>query len=237
MDSNSDGYLDLRELVNALGMSSCSESTRRLRLLFLLHQPPLVTPQDVITSLRTRDQVDGEDEEDKSEGIEEAAEAVSFFDAPIVNAEGDSTPSEEFTPDFYSRSVSISSNSEAIDNQQLIQLNELRAGLLSDSHRAPENTRWAKKMSQPCFLDMWNTLYDMLENETEVAEIHDALATIGTLLLKLGGVSKIFFMEKDNLEVVTKTKSTDQSLCFQVRTHLTQALFLIILIYVYIIES
>lgn len=46
MDRNHDGHLNFREVVRAIAMTATVDSSQRLKLLYTLHLPPLLTPVD-----------------------------------------------------------------------------------------------------------------------------------------------------------------------------------------------
>lgn len=50
MDANDDGFLNFREFVAALGLTSTVDISIRLKMLYLLHLPPLITNEFSLTS-------------------------------------------------------------------------------------------------------------------------------------------------------------------------------------------
>ncbi|KAF4520019.1 hypothetical protein B566_EDAN007167 [Ephemera danica] len=68
MDRDGDGFLNFRELAAALGMTCTADLTQRLRLLFTLHLPPLLSATDI-------------ESPQPDTGAEMAAEATEFFES------------------------------------------------------------------------------------------------------------------------------------------------------------
>jgi len=55
MDRDEDGFLNFREFVFAIGMTSSADLTLRLKLLFTLHLPPLLTPAEIESPQQGKD--------------------------------------------------------------------------------------------------------------------------------------------------------------------------------------
>ncbi|XP_011329896.1 TBC1 domain family member 9 isoform X3 [Ooceraea biroi] len=188
MDRNRDGLLNFRELVQAIGMTATADLTQRLKLLYTLHLPPLLTPADFESPTHSAD------------GAEMAAEATDFFDSmeqSVASLEMPVSVAEEPTAGTLSRSTSL--NSQQGDQSWEIQsMGSLRSMIASKD--SPLDLKTVPKMSQGHFIALWKTLYDMFPAQPEEQETYHCIASIGTLLLQLGDVGKKFYVEREESE-------------------------------------
>ncbi|KAG8310404.1 TBC1 domain member 8B [Homalodisca vitripennis] len=176
MDRNGDGLLNVREVVTALGLTCTAELTQRLRLLYILHLPPLLPTADIESPSLSED------------GAEIATEATDFFEDSLqLNAGSDSS-----TP-VLERSASTSSQPPlgCEETWEVRSMNSLRA--LMDAPRGKGTPR----MSQPHFIALWRSLHDILTAQPDDQQMYHAIASIGTLLLQLGDVGKKFYAARD----------------------------------------
>ncbi|XP_015435801.1 PREDICTED: TBC1 domain family member 9 [Dufourea novaeangliae] len=187
MDRNRDGLLNFRELIQAIGMTATADLTQRLKLLYTLHLPPLLTPVDFESPMH-------------SDGAEVAAEATDFFDSmeqSVASLEIPISVAEEPSAGTLSRSTSL--NSQQADQSWEIQsMGSLRSMIASKD--SPLDLKTVPKMSQGHFIALWKTLYDMFPAQPEEQETYHCIASIGTLLLQLGDVGKKFYVERDESE-------------------------------------
>ncbi|CAK9821928.1 TBC1 domain family member 9 [Anthophora retusa] len=187
MDRNRDSLLNFRELVQAIGMTATADLTQRLKLLYTLHLPPLLTPADFESPTH-------------SDGAEVAAEATDFFDSmekSVASLEMPVSLAEEPTVGTLSRSTSLNSQQED-QSWEVQSMGSLRSMIASKD--SPLDLKTVPKMSQGHFIALWKTLYDMFPAHPEEQETYHCIASIGTLLLQLGNVGKKFYVDRDESE-------------------------------------
>lgn len=184
MDRNVDGLLNFRELAAALGMTCTADITQRLKLLYTLHLPPLLTTAEIESPTYS------------DSGAEVAAEATDFFDSmeqSITSLESVSSHAEE------SSTVVV----REIEHERPLRehswevrsMGSLRS--LVETRDSRPDLKSVPRMSQPNFIMLWKTIYDLFQAQPEDLETYHSIATVGTLLLQLGDVGKRFYMEKE----------------------------------------
>ncbi|XP_059480535.1 TBC1 domain family member 9 [Neocloeon triangulifer] len=192
MDRDGDDFLNFRELVAAFGMTSSADLTQRLKLLYILHLPPLLSAAEIESPQQESD-------------AEVAAEATDFFDSFEQQASClgyDLLADRMASPDLDGtqwRKMSVSSLHSLV--------------LPSNSSRL--HSKAIPCMAQPYFISLWKTLYDMFHAEPEDEETYHSIASIGTLLLQLGDVNKKFLVSRqasvDSLQTPSLKAETPSS--------------------------
>uniref|UniRef100_A0A4W5JPZ2 TBC1 domain family member 9B n=1 Tax=Hucho hucho TaxID=62062 RepID=A0A4W5JPZ2_9TELE len=175
LDSNKDGLINFKEFVTGLSGMYHGDMTEKLKLLYKLHLPPALCPEEA----------------------ESALEAAQFF------TDDDSPQESPFLSDLDFLMQEVTSGEE---------MNE--AGEASGSGDAEKKEvkdykyylrMWAKekepkietikdlpRMNQEQFIELCKTLYNMFSEDPLEQELYHAIATVASLLLRIGEVGKKF---------------------------------------------
>lgn len=167
MDDNADGWLNFREFVSALGMTCTADPTIRLKLLYMIHLPPLL----IDTDFESPSQVEA--------GAEVAAEATDFFDSIEYSTKLlDVNHTEEATSPISESSLSLSSSAHMNDSMiEEFNLTNIRQLIQSKDNKT--NLKAVPKMDQKHFIMLWKTLYDMFQTQPDDQETYHSIATVG----------------------------------------------------------
>ncbi|KAF2879783.1 hypothetical protein ILUMI_26388 [Ignelater luminosus] len=198
LDENRDGFLNFRELVAALGFTCSADPAQRLKLLYIIHLPPLLCMSDIESPIRNE------------AGDEIASEATEFFDnleQQSIVLETLSNVSEPSTPTPGIQSSDSIKSDGLLSNQQIgageptwevKSLTNLRSVVQCTDSKI--NLKSVPKMTQPHFIMLWKTVYDIFQTQPDDQETYHSIANVGTLLFELGDVGKQFFVNRDESE-------------------------------------
>ena len=179
LDANLDNMVNFREFVWFLSIVCRADMPERLKLLYRLHQPPALLDSEVadVDSPSSRSDTDS------------AVEASEYFDESPV---ADTKVTEV-------RSVvrcKQQSTQDVAAGEPVVQ--QVLGG--EDASEAPVDVTYSRRnryksvpaMNQGEFIQMCKTLYDLFADEPNEQELFHSIATVATLLLKIGEVGKQF---------------------------------------------
>ncbi|XP_075872738.1 TBC1 domain family member 9B isoform X2 [Nelusetta ayraudi] len=172
LDQNQDGLVNFKEFITGLSGMYHGDMTEKLKLLYKLHLPPALCPEEA----------------------ESALEATHFFT--------DDTTQES----------SFQSHLDSV-GQQEVTSDEAVKGEAGDGEEKKEKVKdykyylrmWAEekepktetikdlpRMNQEQFIELCKSLYNMFSQEAEEQQLYHSMATVASLLLRLGEVGKRF---------------------------------------------
>ncbi|CAH2275973.1 TBC1 domain family member 9B isoform X2 [Pelobates cultripes] len=164
LDSNKDSLINFKEFVTGLGGMYHGDMTEKLKFLYKLHLPPALG----------------------SEETESALEATSFFTEDITpeDSEGQGNGSAaEHGDTQYKKEEKTNS---APDYKYYLRM------WASEKEQKKETIKDLPKMNQEQFIELCKTFYNMFSEDPVEQELYHAIATVASLLLRIGEVGKKF---------------------------------------------
>ncbi|XP_070768835.1 TBC1 domain family member 9B [Enoplosus armatus] len=173
LDQNQDGLVNFKEFITGLSGMYHGDMTEKLKLLYKLHLPPALCPEEA----------------------ESALEATHFFTEDIP------------------RESSFLSDLDILGQQDVTSGEEGKDGGGDSEEKKEEKVKdyryylrmWAKekepktetikdlpRMNQEQFIDLCKTLYNMFSEEPLEQQLYHSIATVASLLLRIGEVGKKF---------------------------------------------
>ncbi|XP_076594986.1 TBC1 domain family member 9B isoform X1 [Chaetodon auriga] len=173
LDQNQDGLVNFKEFITGLSGMYHGDMTEKLKLLYKLHLPPALCPEEA----------------------ESALEATHFFTEDIP------------------RESSFLSDLDILGQQEVASGEEVKDGGGDSEEKKEEKVKdyryylrmWAKekdpktetikdlpRMNQEQFIDLCKTLYNMFSEEPLEQQLYHSIATVASLLLRIGEVGKKF---------------------------------------------
>ncbi|XP_020308396.1 TBC1 domain family member 9B isoform X4 [Oncorhynchus kisutch] len=175
LDMNKDGLINFKEFVTGLSGMYHGDMTEKLKLLYNLHLPPALCPEEA----------------------ESALEATQFFT--------DDTPQEPpFLSDLDFLVQEVTSGEEVKvaedalgsgDAEEKKEVKDYKYYLrmwAMENEPKKETIKDLRRMNQEQFIELCKTLYNMFSEDPLEQELYHAIATVASLLLRIGEVGKKF---------------------------------------------
>ncbi|XP_043982526.1 TBC1 domain family member 9B isoform X4 [Gambusia affinis] len=171
LDQNQDGLVNFKEFSTGLSGMYHGDMTEKLKLLYKLHLPPALCAEEA----------------------ESALEATHFFTE-------DRLQESSFLSDLDSvRQQEVTSGEEpkngGEDGEEKKEVKDYRYYLrmwAKEKEPKRETIKDLPRMNQEQFIELCKTLYNMFSEEPSEQQLYHAIATVASLLLRIGEVGKKF---------------------------------------------
>ncbi|XP_055783387.1 TBC1 domain family member 9B-like isoform X6 [Salvelinus fontinalis] len=176
LDMNKDGLINFKEFVTGLSGMYHGDMTEKLKLLYNLHLPPALCPEEA----------------------ESALEATQFF------TDDDTPPEPPFLSDLDFLVQEVTSGEEVKeaedasgsgDAEEKKEVKDYKYYLrmwAMENEPKKETIKDLRRMNQEQFIELCKTLYNMFSEDPLEQELYHAIATVASLLLRIGEVGKKF---------------------------------------------
>ncbi|XP_034038116.1 TBC1 domain family member 9B isoform X2 [Thalassophryne amazonica] len=177
LDRNKDGLINFKEFITGLSGMYHGDMTVKLKLMFKLHLPPALCPEEA----------------------ESAVEAAHFFTEdlhakvkePSVLSDLDFSGLQDLTSGDEKMTWGGTEDEEKKEEKVKDYRYYLRMWAKEkESHN--ESIKDLPRMNQEQFIELCKTLYNMFSEEPQEQELYHAIATVASLLLRIGEVGKRF---------------------------------------------
>ncbi|NXG49723.1 TBC9B protein, partial [Psilopogon haemacephalus] len=191
LDENRDSLINFKEFVTGMSGMYHGDLTEKLKVLYKLHLPPGVNISfSVNTALNP-------------EETESALEATSYFTEDVTTEVSPFVSELDFC-------LHCESQGQSLETQEDKGRRNENGPEKEEKGTSPQDYRyylrmWAKekeskketikdlpKMSQEQFIELCKTLYNMFSEDPVEQELYHAIATVASLLLRIGEVGKKF---------------------------------------------
>ncbi|XP_039510934.1 TBC1 domain family member 9B isoform X2 [Pimephales promelas] len=161
LDQNKDSLINFKEFVTGLSGMYHGDMTEKLKLLYKLHMPPALCPEEAESALEAT-QFFTDDDTPQGEDLKEAGDA---------STSGDTDDRKEEKPKDYKYYLRM---------------------WAKENEPKKESIKDLPRMNQEQFIEMCKTLYNMFSEDPMEQELYHGIATVASLLLRIGEVGKKF---------------------------------------------
>ncbi|XP_010591546.2 TBC1 domain family member 9B isoform X1 [Loxodonta africana] len=165
LDKNKDSLINFKEFVTGMSGMYHGDLTEKLKVLYKLHLPPALSPEEA----------------------ESALEAACYFT--------EDRSSEETLPQEEQEGASNEDVQEKRGEEKGTSPQDYRHYLqmwAKEKEAQKETIKDLPKMNQEQFIELCKTLYNMFSEDPMEQDLYHAIATVASLLLRIGEVGKKF---------------------------------------------
>uniref|UniRef100_A0A1A8BFQ4 TBC1 domain family member 9B n=1 Tax=Nothobranchius kadleci TaxID=1051664 RepID=A0A1A8BFQ4_NOTKA len=171
LDQNQDQLVNFKEFITGLSGMYHGDMTEKLKLLYKLHLPPALSPQEAESALEAT-HFFTEDEPEES----------SFLSDLDTFQQQEVAPGEEVKD----KGGDVEEKKEVKDYRYYLRM------WAKEKEPKKETIKDLPRMNQEQFIEFCKTLYNMFSEDPSEQELYHAIATVASLLLRIGEVGKKF---------------------------------------------
>ncbi|XP_056372973.1 TBC1 domain family member 9B isoform X2 [Hyla sarda] len=164
LDTNKDSLINFKEFVTGLGGMYHGDMTDKLKFLYKLHLPPALSPEET----------------------ESALEATNFFTEDVTPEDSDGQGNGTAAENGDCQDKKEEKTASAPDYKYYLRMWAI------EKEQKKETIKDIPKMNQEQFIELCKTFYNMFSEDPVEQELYHAIATVASLLLRIGEVGKRF---------------------------------------------
>ncbi|KAJ8405301.1 hypothetical protein AAFF_G00322920 [Aldrovandia affinis] len=180
LDHNKDGLINFKEFVTGLSGMYHGDMTEKLKLLYKLHLPPALCPEEAESALEATQFFTDDNSPQDSPFLSD----VDFLLQEVTSGEGEKTaePADALG----------NGNPEDKKEEKVKDYKYYLRMWAKEKEPKKETIKDVPRMNQEQFIELCKTLYNMFSEDPLEQELYHAIATVASLLLRIGEVGKRF---------------------------------------------
>ncbi|KAG9465968.1 hypothetical protein GDO78_017418 [Eleutherodactylus coqui] len=186
LDTNKDSLINFKEFVTGLGGMYHGDMTDKLKFLYKLHLPPALSAEET----------------------ESALEATNFFTEDVTPEDSDGRGNGSRAENCDSQDKKEEKTTSVPDYKYYLRM------WASEKEQKKETIKDMPKMNQEQFIELCKTFYNMFSEDPVEQELYHAIATVASLLLRIGEVGKKFsnppLRNSEGGQTITRDPSSEE---------------------------
>ncbi|XP_077122419.1 TBC1 domain family member 9B isoform X1 [Ranitomeya variabilis] len=181
LDTNKDSLINFKEFVTGLGGMYHGDMTDKLKFLYKLHLPPALGAEETESALEATNFFTEDVTPEVSPYLSEL-DLILQSEFPDSDGQGNGSAAENTEPQDKKEEKTMS----APDYKYYLRM------WANEKEQKKETIKDIPKMNQEQFIELCKTFYNMFSEDPVEQELYHAIATVASLLLRIGEVGKKF---------------------------------------------